>query len=114
MWICVFLYAVKFNSNHGIGLKTRMSLFLWPPLFLCNTKVNLNYCVGVKEKRPKKFDRNQDRDSEAKKLWHKNQLPMLCELYLGICCQCEIGTIYLPFWALTFFSLLKTKKTVFR
>ena len=45
-----------------------MSFFLWPPLFLCNTKVNLNYCVGVKEKLPKKSDRNQDRDSEAGKL----------------------------------------------
>ena len=32
------------------------------------TKVNLNYCVGVKEKLPKKSDRNQDRDSEAGKL----------------------------------------------
>ena len=39
-----------------------------PPLFLCNTKVNLNYCVGVKEKGPKKSDRNQDRDFEAEKL----------------------------------------------
>ena len=28
------------------------------PLSLCNTKVNLNYCVGVKEKRPKISCRN--------------------------------------------------------
>ena len=40
-----------------------MSFFIWPPLFLCNTKVNLNYCVGVKEKRPKKSYRKQDTDS---------------------------------------------------
>ena len=53
--ICVFLCAVKVNSNHGIRLKTRMSFFIWPTLFLSNTKVNLNYCVGVKEKRPKKI-----------------------------------------------------------
>ena len=51
--MCVFLYDVKVNSNHGIRLKTRMSFFIRPPLFLCNAKVNLNYCVGVKEKRPK-------------------------------------------------------------
>ena len=63
--MCVFLFTVKVNSNHGIRLKTRMSFSIWPPLFLCNTKVNLNYCIGVKEKRPKKFYRNKDRDSEA-------------------------------------------------
>ena len=45
-----------------------MSFFIWSPLFLCDTKVNLNYCVEDKEKRPKKSDRNQDRDSEAEKL----------------------------------------------
>ena len=28
----------------------------------------LNYCVGVKEKRPKKSYRNQGEDSEAEKL----------------------------------------------
>ena len=66
--MCVFLCAVKVNSNHGIRLKTRMSFFIWPSLFSCNTKVNLNCCVGVKEKRPKKSYRNQDRDSEAEKL----------------------------------------------
>ena len=66
--MCVFLCSVKVNSNHGIRLKTRMSFFIWSPLFLCNTKVNLNYCVEDKEKRPKKSDRNQDRDSEAEKL----------------------------------------------
>ena len=65
--MCVFLCAVKVNSNHGIRLKTRMSFFIWPSLFLCSTKGNLNYRVGVKEKRPKKSFRNQDRDSEAEK-----------------------------------------------
>ena len=60
-----YVYSVKVNSNHGLRLKTRMSFFIWLPLFLCNTKVNLNYCVEVKEKRPKKSDWNQDRDSEA-------------------------------------------------
>ena len=44
-----------------------MSFFIWPPLLLSNTKVSLNYCVEVKEKRPKKSDRNQDRDSETEK-----------------------------------------------
>ena len=63
-----YVYSVKVNSNHGLRLKTRMSFFIWLPLFLCNTKVNLNYCVEVKEKRPKKSDRNQDRNSEAEKL----------------------------------------------
>ena len=91
-----------------------MSFFICPPLFLCNTKVNLNYCVEVKDKRPKKSGRNQDRDSEAGKHEHKNQLPMLYSSYLGIRCQREIGTIYLLFWSLTFFSLLKIEKTVFR
>ena len=52
--MCVFLCAVKVNSNHGRRLKTTMSFFIWPSLFLCNTKVNLNYCIGVKEKRTKK------------------------------------------------------------
>ena len=66
--MCVFLCAVRVNSNHGIRLKARMSFFIWPSLFLCNTKVNLNYCVGVKEKGPKKSDRNQDRVFEAEKL----------------------------------------------
>ena len=63
-----YVYSVKVNSNHGLRLKTRMSFFIWLPLFLCNTKVNLNYCVEVKEKRPKKSDRNHDRNSEAEKL----------------------------------------------
>ena len=43
---------------------------------------------------------------------------MLYQLYLENCCQSEIGTIYLPFWALILylliylfiFSLLKTEK----
>ena len=43
--MCVFLYDVKVNSNHGITLKARMSFFIRPLLFLCNAKVNLNYCV---------------------------------------------------------------------
>ena len=38
------------------------------PLFLSNTKVTLNYCVGVKEKRSKQSYRNQDKDFEAEKL----------------------------------------------
>ena len=50
--VCI-LYTVKVNSDHGIRLKTRMTFFIWPSLFLCNTQVHLNYCVGVKEKRPK-------------------------------------------------------------
>ena len=66
--MCVFLYDVKVNSNHGIRLKTKMSFFIRPPLFLCNAKVNLNYCVGVKEKRQKKSYKNQGKDSEAEKL----------------------------------------------
>ena len=44
-----YVYSVKVNSNHGLRLKTRMSFFIWLPLFLCNTKVNLNYCVESKE-----------------------------------------------------------------
>ena len=41
--------------------------FTWLSLFLCNTTVSFNCCVGVKEKRAKKSYRNQDRDSEAEK-----------------------------------------------
>ena len=48
--MCALLCDVKVNSNLGIRLKTRMS-FHAPSLFLCNAKVSLNYCVGVKEKR---------------------------------------------------------------
>ena len=51
--MCVFLYDVKVNSNNDIRLKTRMSFFIRPPLFLCYANVNLNYCVGIKKKRPK-------------------------------------------------------------
>ena len=49
--MCVFLYDVKVNSVHGIRLKTRMSVYIRPLLFLCYANVNLNYCVGIKEKR---------------------------------------------------------------
>ena len=56
--MCVFLCDVKVNSNHGIRLKTRMSFFIRPPLFICTAKVNLNYYVGAKEKRPKNSYRN--------------------------------------------------------
>ena len=72
--ICLFLCAVnsnhvnsKVNSNHGIRLKTRMSFFIWPSLFSCNTKVNLNYCVGDKEKWPRKSYRNQDTKAFARR-----------------------------------------------
>ena len=51
--MCVFLYDVKVNLNHSIRLQTRMSFFLRSPLFLCYGNVNLNYCVGIKAKRPK-------------------------------------------------------------
>ena len=44
-----------------------MSFFIWPSLFSCNTKVNLNYCVGVKEKRPQKSSRNQDTEAVARR-----------------------------------------------
>ena len=44
-----------------------MSFFIWPSLFSCNTKVNLNYCVGVIEKRPKKSCRNQDTEAVARR-----------------------------------------------
>ena len=44
-----------------------MSFFIWPYLFSCNTKVNLNYCVEVKEKRPKKSCRNQDTEAVARR-----------------------------------------------
>ena len=67
----VYSYVLlKFKSwyNHGIRLETRMSFFTRSPLFLSNTKVSLNYCVAVKEKRPKQSYRNQDKDSEAEKL----------------------------------------------
>ena len=52
-----FVYSyvlLKFKSwyNHGIKLETRMSFFIRSALFLSTTKVSLNYCVGVKEKRP--------------------------------------------------------------
>ena len=62
--MCKFLCDVKANSNRGIRLKTIMSFFIRPPLFSYNAKVNLNYCVGVKEKRPKKSYRNHGKDSE--------------------------------------------------
>ena len=67
----VYSYVLlKFKSwyTHGMRLKTRMSFFIRSPLFLINTKVSLNYCVGVKEKRPKRSYRNQDKDSKAEKL----------------------------------------------
>ena len=67
----VYSYVLlKFKSwyNHGMRLKTRMSFFIRSPLFLSNTKDSLNYCVGVKEKRPKRSYRNQDKDSKAEKL----------------------------------------------
>ena len=44
-----------------------MSFFIWPSLFSCNTKVNLNYCVRVKEKRPEKSYRNQDTEAVARR-----------------------------------------------
>ena len=53
--MCVFLYDVKVNSNHGVRLKTGMSFFIRPPLFLCYPNINLNYRVGVKKTRPKNF-----------------------------------------------------------
>ena len=56
---------LKVNSNRGIRLKTRMSFFVRPPLFLCYGNVNLNYCVEIKEKRQKNFYGNQGRNSEA-------------------------------------------------
>ena len=65
--IFVFLCAVKVTSNHDERLKTRMSFFIWPSLFSCNTKVNLNYCVGVKEKRLKKSCRNQHTEAVARR-----------------------------------------------
>ena len=77
---CVYSYVLlKFKSwyNHAIRLETRMSFFIRSPLFLSNTKVNLNCCVGVKEKRSKQSYRNQDKDFEAEKLQHKNQPQML-------------------------------------
>ena len=67
----VYSYVLlKFKSwyNHGMRLKTRMPFFIRSPLFLSNTKVSLNYCVGVKEKRPKRSYKNQDKDSKAEKL----------------------------------------------
>ena len=48
-----------------------MSFFIWPSLFSCNTKVNLNYCVRVKEKRPKKSYRNQDTEAVARRCFVK-------------------------------------------
>ena len=41
-----------------------MSFFIRSPLFISNTKVSLNYCVGVKEKRPKQSYRNQNKDKD--------------------------------------------------
>ena len=38
--------------------------------FLCNAKVNSNYCVGDKDKRQKKSYRNHRKDSEVEKLQH--------------------------------------------
>ena len=61
---CVYSYVLlKFKSwyNHVIRLVILLVLFL------SNTKVSLNYCVGVKEKRPKQSYRNQDKDSEVEK-----------------------------------------------
>ena len=59
-------YVLLKLINHGIRLKTRTFFFIWPSLFSCNTKVNLNYCVGVKEKWPKKSCRNQDTEAVAR------------------------------------------------
>ena len=61
---CVYSYVLlKFKSwyNHVIRLVILLVLFL------SNTKVSLNYCVGVKEKRPKQSYINQDKDSEVEK-----------------------------------------------
>ena len=60
----VYSYVLlKFKSwyNHVIRLVILLVLFL------SNTKVSLNYCVGVKEKRPKQSYINQDKDSEVEK-----------------------------------------------
>ena len=45
-----------------------MFYFIRSTLFLSNTKVSLNYSVGVKEKGPKQSYRNHDKDSETEKL----------------------------------------------
>ena len=42
--LCVFLYDVKVNSNHGIRLEAEI-VFIRLSLFLCNARVNLNYCA---------------------------------------------------------------------
>ena len=36
--MCVFLYDVKVNSNHGIRLKTRISFFIRPSPFWLSLK----------------------------------------------------------------------------
>ena len=66
--MCVFLYDVKVNSNHGIRLKTEMSFFIRPPLFLYYANVNLNYCVGVKNTRPKNLTEIRIKISKLKSL----------------------------------------------
>ena len=61
---CVYSYVLlKFKSWHNHVIRLVILLVL----FLSNTKVSLNYCVGVKEKRPKQSYRNQDKDSEVEK-----------------------------------------------
>ena len=62
----MFLCAVKVQVMYKI--RDKNVFFIRSPLFLSNTKVSLNYCVGVKEKRPKQSYRNEDEDSEAEKL----------------------------------------------
>ena len=64
----VFLFSVRVNSNHGIRLKTRMSFFVWPSLFLYNTKSQFKLLRRNQRKTTKKSYRNQDRYFEAEKL----------------------------------------------
>ena len=60
----VYSYVLlKFKSWYNNVIRLVILLVL----FLSNTKVSLNYCVGVKEKRPKQSYRNQDKDSEVEK-----------------------------------------------
>ena len=57
-----------------------MSFFIWPSLFSSNNKANLNCCVGVKEKRPKKYYRDQNTEAAARRCSVKKVFLVFCDI----------------------------------
>ena len=47
---CVYSYVLLRLIQIMVKIKDKNVFLYMAPLFLCNTKVNLNYCVKVKEK----------------------------------------------------------------